>query len=100
MYKDGKGVAVDYKESCNWFLKSAINWLVGTQDSLPLIYGDEQNSVLDKIEIYKWMLIAIAQGYSDTNGVAKCIRQSMSDKEIDEAKRQAEWYVFKENNLH
>ena len=99
MFAHGQGVTPDHAISEDWLRKAAEGGDAGGQHefgmicyraSLDPIRADRQES---RLEAYKWLHLAAAQGYRDSTAIWELVTMSMTRAEITEGNRRASAFV-------
>ncbi|MGH8616541.1 MAG: tetratricopeptide repeat protein [Burkholderiales bacterium] len=97
MYMRGLGIPVNEKEGLRWTLAAANCDNSGAQWNMALVYANGMGVVKDMVQSLKWTYLAAQAGRAKTphpsaNAGIKQIERSLSQRDIDQAKRLAfEW---------
>ena len=104
MYGSGQGVLRDHAQSMMWLRKSAQLGDAGAQYTL----GLQQNRVSmgeapeaageSRIEAYKWLQLAAAQGYRDSAAGCDLVAMRMTREGVIEGRRRATAFVADHQN--
>jgi TPR repeat protein len=97
MYANGQGVAVDDHQALTWIRKAAEQGDAGAQFNLGDRYhrsSMKQNALQadaseSKIEAYKWLQLAAAQGYNHAHGPFQRLTLAMTFDEVADGNRRA-----------
>jgi TPR repeat protein len=90
MYATGQGVPQDDAKSLMWFQKAARQGDAGAQFNLGMrhhhasIRGQPQDAIESKLEAYKWLHLAAAQGYKGSETACDSVTLSMTGEEVVE----------------
>jgi len=99
MYAQGRGVPRDDAEALNWIRQAAEGGDAGAQHnlggrchraSLRVRYVDSSE---DRIEAYKWLYLAAAQGYHGSAAACERVTISMSSDEVVQGNQRAASFV-------
>ena len=92
MYRNGKGVAQDYKEAVKWYRKAAEQGYASAQYNLGVMYGMGHGVVQDPKSAHMWFNIAAANGDSDAVKGRDIAAKEMTPSQIEKAQDMArEW---------
>jgi uncharacterized protein len=100
MYASGQGVSRNDTEAEAWFGRSAQQGDAGAQHHLGLshyrasIQGLPQNMPESRIEAYKWLGLAAAQGYRGSDAVRNTLALKMSYADVAEATQRADRFTL------
>lgn len=100
MYASGQGVSRNDTEAKVWFGKSARQGDAGAQHHLGLshyrasIQGLPQNMPESRIEAYKWLVLAAAQGYRGSDAVRNALVLKMSYEDVAEATQRVDRFTL------
>ena len=95
MYAKGQGVAHDEAEALIWMRRAAGNGDAGAQHNLGTRYhrasvsGQQMDAIESRIEAYKWLHLAAAQGYRGSDAACERVTLSMSRDEVAEGNHRA-----------
>jgi TPR repeat protein len=93
MFSKGQGVTHDDATAVMWITRSAEGGDAGAQFNLGTRHHRASLNKLQpgasesRIEAFKWIHLATAQGYNDSNGSGSMITMRMTPEEFTEAKR-------------
>ena len=99
MYSKGQGVARDQSISLMWMSKAAQLGDAGAQYELGIrqhrlsMDRAEEEAIELKTEAYKWLQLAAAQGYGDSEIGCESVAMDMNHSGVIEGKRRAEAFV-------
>jgi TPR repeat protein len=100
MYASGQGVSRNSTEAEVWFGRSARQGDAGAQHHLGLshyrasIQGLPQDIPESRIEAYKWLGLAAAQGYRGSDAVRNTLVLKMSHEDVAEATQRADRFTL------
>lgn len=100
MHASGQGVSQSDTEADAWFGKSARQGDAGAQHRLGMshyrasVRGLPQDMHESRIEAYKWLFLAAAQGYRGSDDVRDMVVLKMSHEDVDEATRRAAGFLL------
>lgn len=99
MFASGQGVPRDDAKSEMWIRKAAQQGDAGAQHSLGLRHrragfdGLPADVAESKLEAYKWLRLAAAQGYRGSNDAFECVALGMTREEVAEGNQRADNFV-------
>ncbi len=82
-------MAQDEVEAVKWFGKAAEQNDAMAQCILGLCYARGQSVVQDKVEAYKWLLLATAQGIESAKKAVSILEKFMTQEQIANGQRLA-----------
>lgn len=88
MYAQGQGVERDGTQSTQWFLKAALQGDAGAQFRLGENYhhasfkGNSKDAIEARIEAYKWLQLAAAQGYWGSDAACATLLFKMTCEDV------------------
>ena len=82
LYYNGDGVARDYAEAEDWFLRAAANGDVASQFALGRMYSTPHSGVrLDRVRAHAWYTLAATSEHPDAAAAARRLEGKMSAAE-------------------
>jgi len=102
MYSDGHGVQVDKTESLLWFQKAADLGHPGAQHNVGIAHHHTslsrmpRNASESRIEAYKWLQLASAQGLHESEIACELVIFQMTDEEVAEGHRRVTAFAVTE----
>ncbi len=99
MYAEGQGVDKDDRAAMMWIRKAAEQGDAGAQFNLGTrchrssVSGAEMDESQSKIESYKWLQLANAQGYRQAAATCERVTLAMSFEEVAEGNRRVAAFV-------
>ena len=99
MYANGQGVDKDERAAMMWIRKAAEQGDAGAQFNLGTrchrssVSGSEMDESQSKIESYKWLQLANAQGYEQAGVSCERVTLAMSFEEVAEGNRRVAAFV-------
>jgi len=90
MYASGQGVLRDDAEAVMWIRKAAeagdagAQFNLGTRCHRASVSGQETDATESRIEAYKWLQLAAAQGYRNSDAVCERVILDMTCQEVTE----------------
>jgi TPR repeat protein len=99
MYGSGQGVTRDQAQSMKWLLSSAqlgdaaAQFTVGLQQNRISMSEAPEAAKESKIEAYKWLQLAAAQGYRDSESGSDLVAMGMTREGVIEGRRRATIFV-------
>lgn len=99
MFADGQGVARDDAQAMMWFQKAAQQGDAGAQHNLGLrcrragFKGSPQEARESRLEAYKWLRLAAAQGYRGSDAAFEGVTLDMTREEVAEGNHRAAAFV-------
>lgn len=95
MYAKGQGVPLDDIEAVSWIRKAAHQGDAGAQFNLGIrchracLWGRRADALESKIEAYKWLQLAAAQGYKGSAEAYERVTLDMTREEVAEGNQRA-----------
>jgi hypothetical protein len=102
MYANGQGVPQDEKEAVLWIRKAANLGDAGAQFKMGIRYyrasvgGVPVDALESKVEAYKWLYLAAAQGYQGAVSACERMTLTMNREEVNEGNLRATAFVAHE----
>jgi len=99
MYTKGEGVPQDEAAAVSWMRKAADQGDAGAQFNLGMryhrasVWGLQLDSLESKVEAYKWLQLAAAQGYKGSADACERLTLGMEREEVAEGNRRAAAFV-------
>lgn len=99
MYAEGQGVPRDDAKAVVWFQKAATLGDAGAQFHLGLrlhrtsLGGLPMNALESRIEAYKWLHLAAAQGYKDSAAACESVTLTMTREDVADGNHRAAAFV-------
>ena len=99
MYAKGEGVPQDAAESVMWIRRAAHQGDAGAQFHLGIkyhsasVWGLQPDTQASKIEAYKWLQLAAAQGYKGSSEAWERVTIGMTHEEVTAGKQGAAEFV-------
>ena len=99
MYAHGQGVDRDEIEAARWFRRAAQQGDAGGQFNLGMnlyrasIQGAAKDASESRIEAYKWLVLAEAQGYRGSETARATVVHNMTRDDVGEANRRMAAFV-------
>ena len=90
LYRYGLGVNLDYQEAFRWFLRAAEQGNGAGQNHVGLMYYKGEGVQKDLVQAYKWAWLAAGQGLDPAIQALDILESEMTPAQITEAKRLAE----------
>jgi hypothetical protein len=90
MYRDGQGVAQDYKEAVRWFQLSAAQGHVSAQFNLGEMYDKGWGVTRDYVRAHMWWNLAASQGDADAATNRELVAKDMTPQQVARAKEMAQ----------
>jgi TPR repeat protein len=100
MYGKGQGVRRDEAQSLIWLGKAArlgdaaAQYTLGMRQNRVSLDEGSEEGVESKIEAYKWLRLAAAQGYRDSPAGCDLVSMHMSREDVIEGRRRAAAFVI------
>jgi len=88
-YEHGKKAKENYVTAFQWFFKAANQGIAEAQYNVAAMYQLGRGVATNRIEAYKWYLIAAAQKYDKGSAAAENLASILSRQEIAEAEKRA-----------
>lgn len=85
----GEGVDQDEKEAAIWYYKSAVQGFVDAQFAMGFVCRGGSGVPMDKVLSYMWFDIASKNGDERAFGLRNDVAWSMTESEIDEARKKS-----------
>ena len=102
MYAQGQGMPADKEKSVMWIDRAARLGDAAAQHALGIIClrasleRMPENASESKIEAYKWLQLAAAQGYLDSDRAAGAVTQQMTFEDVADGNRRVAAFVIAE----
>jgi len=99
MYAKGEGVPPNEAEAAKWIRKAAYQGDAAAQFNLGMryhragVWGVQQDATESKIEAYKWLQLAAAQGYKGSAEACHRVTLGMTHEEVAEGDRGAAAFI-------
>jgi len=99
MYARGQGVPVDNAKAAVWIQKAAQQGDAGAQHHLGVrhyrasIGALPKDALESKLEAYKWLHLAAAQGYRGSGSAFECVALGMTREEVADGQHRATTFI-------
>jgi hypothetical protein len=90
LYHIGHGVPMSYRESLDWYRKSANQGNPEAQNALGMMYYVGHGVPKDYVQVYKWLKLAADQGVPSAAEKLESFKIMLTPAQIEEGKRLVE----------
>jgi TPR repeat protein len=97
-YHQGRGAPGDLVEAVGWYRRAAEQGFPQAQFNLGVYYDTGVGVPQNRIEAYKWLSLAAAQGQGGALELREWVAKGMSDAEIIEGQRRSSAFVARTEN--
>lgn len=94
-YHGRGGVAKSFRIAAEWYSKAAEQGYAGAQLNLGLMYAEGMGVQQDLAQAYKWISLAAAAGFGESDKARDKLEKRMTADQIREAKRLVQQWVAK-----
>src|SRR5688572_19143856 len=88
-FEHGKQAKENYRNAFSWFFKAANQGMAEAQYNVALMYQLGRGVPTNRVEAYKWYIVAAAQGYTKALAARENLASDLPRKEIAEGERRA-----------
>ena len=99
MYAAGQGVTRDDAQSMGWMQKAAdlgdagAQYHIGMKHHRASLDGKPENASESRIQAYKWLQLASAQGYRTSQGAWASVAMTMTHEDVADATRRVAAFI-------